>query len=177
VTVAPDGKLHIALVNLLDDQGLALTWLRCLRSRFPEALLLALGPGDDLRAVIAALRAGAIGYLASPLEPLDATAAIQEVLQGGAPLPKRIARTLVTLLHQSARCWGDKTTLTPREDEIMACLLEKRTYDQIGQALGISPQTVHAHVRRIFQKLGVHSQQEAVVRYFGASPVGKQLLG
>lgn len=55
--------------------------------------------------------------------------------------------------------------LTPREHEVLALLSKGELAKEIASSLGISIWTVHGHVKNIFEKLGVHTRTEAVVKY------------
>jgi DNA-binding NarL/FixJ family response regulator len=59
----------------------------------------------------------------------------------------------------------DLADLTNREHEILICLSKGFTDKEIADALSISVWTVHGHVKRVFEKLGVHSRTEAVIKY------------
>ena len=59
----------------------------------------------------------------------------------------------------------DMATLTQREREILVCLSKGYQDKEIADALKISVWTVHGHVKNVFEKLGVHSRTEAVVKY------------
>ncbi len=60
---------------------------------------------------------------------------------------------------------GSPYQLTPRETDVLGCLQKGLHDKEIASVLGISPQTVHTHLKRIFEKLGAHTRTEAVMKF------------
>jgi DNA-binding NarL/FixJ family response regulator len=124
--------------------------------------------GDD-RHVIAALEAGATGYLLKDAGADRIAASIHELHAGGSPISPGIARRILARLrtatpHPPHPCDEAPThaVLTPRETELLRLTAKGLSFDAIGQLLEISPHTVVAHVKKIYRKLAVHSRGEAV---------------
>jgi DNA-binding NarL/FixJ family response regulator len=115
---------------------------------------------DDNSHVFDALMAGANGYLLKRNVSDRLVLAIQEVLEGGAPMSPSIARLVIDQLHVQ------KTTnqymLSEREREILRSLSKGNSFKLIAADLGISFETVRTHIKRIYDKLHVHSQGEAI---------------
>jgi DNA-binding NarL/FixJ family response regulator len=115
---------------------------------------------DDNSHVFDALMAGANGYLLKRNVSDRLVLAIQEVLEGGAPMSPSIARLVIDQLHVP------KTTnqymLSEREREILRSLSKGNSFKLIAADLGISFETVRTHIKRIYDKLHVHSQGEAI---------------
>jgi len=115
---------------------------------------------DDNNHVFDALMAGANGYLLKRNVSDRLVLAIQEVLEGGAPMSPSIARLVIDQLHVQ------KTTnqymLSEREKEILRSLSKGNSFKLIAADLGISFETVRTHIKRIYDKLHVHSQGEAI---------------
>lgn len=139
--------------------------VRRLRSRHADAKLLMLTSSEDQEDVIAALDAGASGYVTKGVRFHDLVAAVREAHGGGRPLGESIARKL------AARDPG--SPLTPRELEVLKLLREGLTFVEIGQALSITGRTARAHVAAIKEKLGAANTAQAVARGFeqGLLPV------
>ena len=68
------------------------------------------------------------------------------------------------LIHQ-VRNVSQESRLTKREEEILACLFEGMQDKEIAATLGIGTATVHTHMHRLFEKLGVHSRQDIIGKY------------
>lgn len=81
-------------------------------------------------------------------------------------MTSHIARKIVASFQQSAAPARGFEHLTPREQEVLDHLAKGFLYKEIAEALGISYDTVHAHIRRIYEKLQVRSRTEAVARHF-----------
>jgi len=118
---------------------------------------------EDNQNIFDAICRGANGYLLKHSTPAQIFNAIDEVLKGGAPLTPSIASRVLGLLsaHKTSPA-GNEYQLTPREKEILESLVEGNSYKMIGSTLGISTETVKTHIKRIYEKLQVNSQTEAV---------------
>lgn len=119
---------------------------------------------EDKTGVLLGLGAGANGYLIRPFSREQILHAVGDVLSGGSFLCPRAQYLLASAVDQ----WeaASRHRLSPREDEIMSCVLAGHSNKRIGAELSISPATVHAHMVRIFSKLDVRSREEAVRRYW-----------
>lgn len=117
--------------------------------------------------IIGALRAGAAGYLLKEDAGRLLSRAIDEALLGGAPMSASVAKLVLSELRasgsQKAPATGEERPLTRREIEIVEYLARGLSYENVGTALGISANTVRAHIRSIYDKLVVASKTEAVM--------------
>jgi DNA-binding NarL/FixJ family response regulator len=120
--------------------------------------------GDNER-LFRSLMAGASGYLLkrSPFSKL--VEAIREAHEGGSPMTPQIARRVVQYFRSLPKASPDLESLTPREKEILEALSEGMLYKEIVDHLGISLDTVRTYIRRIYEKLHVHSRTAAVMKY------------
>lgn len=127
--------------------------------------------GDDSN-VTDCIAAGATGYLLKDALPHQLTAAILEVRDGGSPISPAIARRVLQRLRlgvvpetppqkPAARTPVD-SPLSEREAEILRLVAKGLGFKDVGEVLGISAHTVTTHVKRVYQKLAVHSRGEAV---------------
>lgn len=118
---------------------------------------------EDNQHIFDAICRGANGYLLKHSTPAQIFNAIDEVLKGGAPLTPSIAsRVLMLLSDKKSASAGNEYQLTPREKEILESLVEGNSYKMIANALQISTETVKTHIKKIYEKLQVNSQTEAV---------------
>jgi DNA-binding NarL/FixJ family response regulator len=115
---------------------------------------------DDNSHVFDALMAGANGYLLKRNVSDRLVLAIQEVLEGGAPMSPSIARLVINQLHVQKPT--NQYMLSEREKEILRSLSKGNSFKLIATDLGISFETVRTHIKRIYDKLHVHSQGEAI---------------
>jgi len=134
---------------------------------YPSVKVIMLTVMDTESVIFDSIMAGARGYLTkdSPIEKL--LIAIEECLDGGAPMSPGIAFKAIDLIkksNQNNKKEGVYETfgLTNREIEIMEKIAEGKTYKQIGDELFISPSTVRKHIENIYGKLRVHNKTEAI---------------
>jgi DNA-binding NarL/FixJ family response regulator len=137
--------------------------VRRLRKLMPEALVMMLTVYEDNENIFDALCAGAGGYLVKNTKPERLVEAISEAVNGGSPMSVNIARKVVGYFHKSTAPKDEAgMTITPREREILMEMSRGCSYQQVGDALFISVDTVRHHIRNIYRKMQVHSQSEAV---------------
>lgn len=117
---------------------------------------------DDNNHVYDALYAGANGYLLKKYISDKLIHAIQEVLQGGAPMSPAIARMIISNMQEQPPAQAPDYQLTNREKEILLWLSKGNSFKLIAAELNISLDTVRTHIKRIYDKLHVRSQIEAV---------------
>lgn len=118
---------------------------------------------DDNTHVFDALSAGANGYLLKKYISEKLIHAIQEVLDGGAPMSPSIARMIIGNMHKAAAV-NDNYQLTGREKEILTSLSKGNSFKMIASDCNISIDTVRTHIKHIYDKLHVHTQVEAVTK-------------
>lgn len=154
-------------VVLMDINLPGLNGVECVRQLkpvLPQTQVVMLTVYEDTEMIFKALTAGATGYLLKQTPPAELLAAIRDVQRGGSPMTSHIARKIVASFQQSAAPASGLENLTPREQEVLDYLAKGFLYKEIADALGISYDTVHAHIRRIYEKLQVRSRTEAVAK-------------
>lgn len=114
---------------------------------------------DDNAHVFEALKSGASGYLLKKHISTKLFDAIDEALSGGAPMSPSIARMVIQSMQQPNT---KDYQLTAREKEILSALSQGNSYKMIAAQFEISIDTVRTHIKKIYEKLQVHSQTEAV---------------
>ena len=135
--------------------------VKLIRGFNPQVQIIMLTVFDDNSHVFDAMYAGANGYLLKKYISDKLLHAIQEVLQGGAPMSPSIARMIITSLQQPVVAAKDYS-LTNREKEILQLLSSGNSFKMIAAELSISLDTVRTHIKHIYDKLHVRSQIEAV---------------
>lgn len=120
---------------------------------------------EDSDAIFQSLSAGASGYLLKQTPPARLLEAIQEVYLGGSPMSREIARKVVQSFQRPAAGDSPENKLTPREEEILSCLVKGLLYKEIAARLEIGVETVRTHLRHIYEKLQVRTRSEAIVKY------------
>ncbi len=116
---------------------------------------------DDNKHILEAIMNGATGYILKQHLTTRLGNAIQEALDGGAPMSPAVAH-LVLKHISSKKDKRNRYSLTSREKDILQSLTDGNSYKMIAASLGITQGTVCTHIKSIYEKLGVHSQAEAV---------------
>ncbi len=116
----------------------------------------------DNEHVYDALYAGANGYLLKKYISDKLINSIHDVLHGGAPMSPSIARMIINNMQRPVPVVGNDYQLTNREKEILQSLSKGNSFKLIAVDLEISIDTVRTHIKRIYDKLHVRSQIEAV---------------
>lgn len=135
-----------------------------IRSFNKQVQIIMLTVFDDNVHVFDALTAGANGYLLKKNISDKLFTAIHETLNGGAPMSPAIARMIITQLQSTPQ--QNDYSLTNREKEMLALLSNGNSHKMIASASGISIETVRSHLKKIYDKLQVHSQTEALSKAF-----------
>lgn len=163
-----DGAFDAALVDLglPDVDGVDL--IGRLRARRPAMPVLVVTVVSLEAKILAALRAGACGYLYKEDLGLRLVDAVEEALEGGAPMSRDVARKLVEHVRRgeedaSAADDPRATALTDRERAVLEAFATGERYEDVARSLDMSVNTVRSHVRSIYDKLDVTSKTEAVV--------------
>ena len=162
-------------VIVMDIQMPGMSGIECtlrLKELLPKTPILILTVSADTQTVFRALEAGADGYLLKRSRPEQLQTAIQDVLDGGAPMTSEIARRVVASFRQRAAKRDETASLTPREEEVLALLSKGFANKEIADKMSVSYETVRDHLRHIYEKLHVHSRTEAVARYLASSSTG-----
>lgn len=139
--------------------------IRRLCGLLPEVEIIVLASRLEVPRILAAMAAGAHGYLLRDSSPQRVLEAIQEVANGGAPLAPAIARCLVERLHKDHPGLIESARLSRREEQVLWRLADGLRTKEVATVLNISTYTVQTHVRNIYAKLGVRSAAEAVACY------------
>ncbi|SRR5579871_305548 len=152
----------------LDESVQSIRTANDIVSRVPSAAVIVLTKEIDEEEFMAAVRAGASGYLPESLDPSRLPFVIRGVLSGEPAVPRRFVSRLIdelrgrerrrTLMLPAHR----KIELTGREWEVVELLLRRATTREIADQLGIAPVTVRRHLASVAQKMGVTSREEIV---------------
>lgn len=165
----------LADIGLPDGSGIEV--IRESKERHPdmEAMVLTVF-GDEVN-VVAALEAGATGYLLKEQALDQLGEAILSLMRGESAISPKVARFLLKRFvkstedsgkHRSGRSEPD-AHLTDRECEVLELIAKGFSYNEIGDSLSLSTNTIRAHIRNIYRKLAVKSRSEAV---FEATQLG-----
>jgi len=138
--------------------------MRLLKEQYPQLLLLMLTVYDDDERIFDALCAGACGYLLKKTPPARLLEGLREAVTGGSPMSPEVARRVITLFREIRPPERADYELTPHETRLLKLLVEGHNYKTAALELNVSINTVSFHMRRIYEKLQVHSKSEAVAK-------------
>jgi len=129
--------------------------------RLADVPVLSVSGSTEHGAVLAAVRAGAAGYLVGPVSMVRLTDAVRRLAAGEAVYSPGLAELV---LEEHGRAASVVDRLTEREADVLRSLVSGKGYKEIAYDLHISVDTVRSHIRKVYRKLQVHSAPEAVAR-------------
>lgn len=124
---------------------------------FPKTKVIMITVYENSRNVFDALCAGATGYLTKNTNSDKLIEALDELQAGGAPMSINIAKMVVESFKKSP-----DSVLTERETQVIEMLAKGSSYKSIALKLDISINTIKYHVKNIYDKLQVHSKEDAI---------------
>ncbi len=167
VTIAEAEQPDIVLLDLLMPGMSGIEALEKISAVAPDAAVVLLTASESEEDLVAAIRAGARGFILKDMPFEQLVEAIDKIAEGGAAISPGMAGKLFDVTRQLLRhqqlVGARKPTLTGREIEVLGLVADGRTSKQIGDLLYISENTVKNHIRNILDKLGLHSRNEAVL--------------
>ena len=151
-------------IDLPEQNGMEA--LALIKQKFSHVDVLMLTVFDDDNRVFESIKSGASGYLLKKTSPTRIMDAIKEVYEGGAPMSPSIARRVLQQMHRRPGAESDLSQLTERESQVLQLLAEGKSYKMVASDRGIGIETVRTHIKRIYEKLQVHSVTEAVAKFW-----------
>jgi DNA-binding NarL/FixJ family response regulator len=139
--------------------------VRRLKPQAPQMQIVMLTVYEDTENIFNALAAGAAGYLLKRTKSAELIEALKEVQRGGSPMTTHIARKVTQSFQRVGPSSQPTENLSEREQEVLDCLSQGFLYKEIAEKLGISYETVHTYIRRIYEKLQVRTRTEAVAKF------------
>lgn len=136
--------------------------IKILKEKFPQLLVIMLTIYDDDERIFNALCAGACGYLLKKTPPVRLLESLKEAVAGGSPMSPEVARRVITLFREIRPPGKADYDLTPHETKLLKMLVEGHNYKTAALEIGVTVHAVSFHMRRIYEKLQVHSKTEAV---------------
>lgn len=135
-----------------------------IKHKFPELPVIMHTVFDDDARVFAAICAGANGYILKSATPQKLLEALRDAKDGGSPMTPSIATKVLQTFSKQAKATNtiNPPNLSERENEILKLLSDGLSYKLIAAQLFVSYETVHSHIKKIYQKLHVNSVNEAV---------------
>ena len=146
--------------------------IRLLKDRYPKLVMVVLTVFEDDRRIFEAICAGASGYLLKKTPTPRLIQGIRDAAAGGASMSPEIAARVMALFRQSPPVRSEDHDLTPHEVRVLKMLVDGHNYKTAAVELGVSVNTISFHMRRIYEKLHVHTKSEAVAKALRNQIVG-----
>lgn len=160
-------KMNIPDV-VLSDIGLpgmdGIQGIKILKEKYPQMLILMLTVYDDDDRIFDALCAGANGYLLKRTPPMRLLESLREAVDGGSPMSPEVASKVIRLFREIRPPETVDYDLTPHEIRLLKLLVDGHNYNTAAKELKSSINTVKFYIKRIYEKLQVHSKSEAVAK-------------
>ena len=153
-------------VVVLDTQlpdGSGLDLCRELRGLSPESRTLVLTSDESEESIVAAMHAGAAGYVLKQVEATSLLSAVRTIASGHSLIDPVLARRMINWMEQSSDGPEELAGLTDQQLRILSLLAEGLTNKEIGDRLYLAEKTVKNHVTRILAKLGVQRRTQAAL--------------
>ena len=147
-------------IDMPGVSGIEAVWH--IKEQFPKVQVLMLTVFDDNDRVFQSICAGASGYILKHNPPAKIIEAVFEVADGGGPLTASIARKVLEMFPHFNAARSETEVLTDREKEVLALLVKGHSYKMVAAELNITLETVRSHIKKIYDKLHVHSSGEAI---------------
>jgi DNA-binding NarL/FixJ family response regulator len=142
--------------------------VRIIKKELPQVQVLMQTVFEDDDRVFDSICAGASGYILKNFLNTRLIDSIKELQYGGSPMSPSIASKVFNKLQQMPQYIRPQMQpdykLTPREKDVLACIVKGLSYKMIAAELNISYETVRSHVKKIYEKLHVASLTEAVAK-------------
>jgi len=164
----PAAQVLVVDLGLPDGSGVEV--IRAAQVAWPDCAVVVSTSFGDEALVMQSLEAGATGYLLKDSSPRHIVEEIRAAQAGGSPISPLIARQLLTRFRQARTPASpaaevpaaEQAQLSPRERQVLEYITKGFSYEEIAGLMGVTRNTVLSFVRRIYAKLEVRSQVEAI---------------
>ena len=156
----------LVLMDLQMPEVSGIEAIQAISSRWPGACIVALTTFGTRDYIVAALKAGASGYLLKDIGRRNLLAGMRLALQGELPLSSAVRRELVSSIvaEEATPVEAVDVGLTPRERELLVWLAQGLTNHQIGSQMFVSEGSVKQYLSHIGTKLGVKSRTQILIK-------------
>lgn len=130
---------------------------KLIRKKLPASIILVVTASADSDIVFKSLSAGASGYIIKTGNLIKVKEAIEEAIEGGAPMSPAVSKMLVESFQKQT-----DSPLSDRESEVLQYVAEGKSYTKIAKELFLSKETIKSHIKNIYRKLEVASKEDAI---------------
>ena len=171
-TALPNDKPDVVLMDINLPGLNGVECVRQLKACLPATQFIMITVYEDPERIFTALTAGATGYLLKDTAREELLAALRDVNRGGSPMSSGIARKVVQCFQKPppAGPEAELQKLSAREQEVLELVARGYLLKEICEAMKLSHHTVDTYLRRIYDKLHVHSRSQASAVYAELKP-------
>jgi two-component system response regulator DevR len=160
----------VAILDARLPDGHGVDVCRDIRSSYPDIACLMFTSYDDDEALLAAIMAGASGYVLKQIRGTDFVDAVRRVAAGQSLLDPAVTRTVLARVRQTEHREDDPlAALTDQERKVLELIAEGLTNRQIGERLFLAEKTVKKYVSSLLAKLGLQRRAQAVAYAAGTA--------
>ena len=159
-----ESDIDVVLMDIGLPEMNGVECVRKLKEVSPSTHVIMVTVFDHDDKIFQSICAGASGYLLKETPPQQILTAIDDIMNGGAPMTPRIAKRVLDMFSLSCPLPQPMVLLSSREREVLEKLVRGLSYKMIAEELFISVHTVNSHLKVIYEKLQVHSKSEAVAK-------------
>ncbi|MFE8700264.1 response regulator [Cytobacillus sp. FJAT-54145] len=152
---------QVVLMDLLMENGTGIDATKGILKDYPECKIIIITSFYDDEQVFPAIEAGAFSYLLKTATAEEVVSAIRKAASGEAVIEPKVANRMMNRLRSQEKKPHDE--LTEREIEVLMCIGEGMTNQDISEELFIGIKTVKTHVSNILSKLGVADRTQAAI--------------
>lgn len=162
--VLDEYRPHVVLMDLKMPGVGGIEALRLIKHRKPQIKVVLITNYDDEEYVVEAIKADADGYVLKDVEKGALVRILRLVLQGHSYIDPCVTGKVFRQLKGANRSKQapSRTTLSQRELQILECVVDGKSNQQIAESVYISLDTVKSHLKKIYQKLGVSKRSQAI---------------
>jgi DNA-binding NarL/FixJ family response regulator len=158
-------KPDVVLMDIDMPEKSGIAGVEMIKETNPDIAVIMYTVFEDDERLFQCLCAGANGYLLKKTPPSMLFDAIQEVLEGGAPMSPAIAKKVLSSFHHKKE--SNKYDLSPREIEVLQWLTKGYSIKVIASEMNLAFDTIRSHLKNIYSKLHVNCGKEAIAKALG----------
>jgi DNA-binding NarL/FixJ family response regulator len=161
--LVPDLLPRVVVLDTQLPDGSGIDLCRDLRTLSPGSRAMVLTSDDSEESIVAAMHAGAVGYVLKQVEAGSLLSAVRTIASGHSLIDPVLARRMINWMEQTSDAPAELAGLTDQQLRILSLLAEGLTNKEIGNRLYLAEKTVKNHVTRILAKLGVQRRTQAAL--------------